>query len=71
MKTGLGDGPLLPTKREREQLDLIKAAAPDLYRAPKRLVTECGEGGQNGRAIDLLPAETIRLAHTALRKAEG
>ena len=48
-----------------------RAAGPELYLALKRLLTECGEGGRGGRAIDLLPRSTIELAELALRKAEG
>lgn len=46
-------------------------AGPDLYYALKRLLTECGEGGLWGRAVDKLSRDTIEMAERALRKAEG
>ncbi len=48
-----------------------RAAGPELYYALKRLLTECGEGGRRGRAIDLISLDTISLAERALRMAEG
>ena len=58
---------LTPAEAEARQ----RAAGPDLYRALRRLLLECGEGGRKGRAIDLLSRDTIELAERAMRKADG
>jgi hypothetical protein len=44
------------------------AAAPELYEALRCLLINAGEGGRKGRALDLLPRDTVEAASAALAK---
>lgn len=49
----------------------LLVAAPELYEALRVLLIEIGEGGPNGRAIDLLSKQTVNNARAAIAKARG
>jgi hypothetical protein len=51
-----------------DELERLRASNAELLEALQRLLVQAGEGSQRGRAIDLLPRETLDQARAAIAK---